>query len=172
MLTLLLWAGYHRQKSRKYGLKTIFLFPCERWLYKWLAKRQGVEIPNGKIIEMHLDTKIVYAGQNYQEVMEKFHRDLEQDLKQIKKLITYGDIPKDSVIVLNTFNRYWLDKTEQILGGKRYPKTVLAKASCRLYTPKGHQKIFKRMFPGLKLLNPGRNDPERWDLIVSAEREV
>ena len=170
ILTVSLWALYQKKKSKGLGLKVTFLMPCERWLYVLLTMRRGVSIPPGRIWEMHLNSKKVYGQESCEENIRQFKEDIEHDLKLIDGLVKTGRLGSSPVVVLNTFNRYWLKTTEEILGGEKYPGIVMTKASCKLYMPKKHKKIFARMFPKCLLTNPGRNNPGNWDLIISTKK--
>lgn len=168
MLSLFLWFDCHKWKSQKWGLKLILLIPCERTFYTWLAGKKSVGLPPGRIIEMHLNTYHVYnRGRGCREDIGQFKSDLEKDLKLVKNLSMSGKLGRSPVIVLNTFNRHWLKATQELLGGKRFPGVLLAEISSRLYSPKRHKEIFKGLFPECTLRNPGRKDPEKWDLIIS-----
>lgn len=163
--TLLLWTKYHTWQSKKLGLKVILLLPCENWFFKFLAARKSIQVSDGKIIEMHLNTKVKYPH-DCEEANKRFREDIGTDLQTIKKAIKNENLRESPVITLNTFNKYWLKKTEEILGGKRYSGIVLTNASCSLYKPKRHKKIFKKIFPQCCLKQPGRDNPSYWDLII------
>lgn len=118
---------------------------------------------------MHLDTCRIYnQGCGCEQDIKQFKSDLEDDLKTVRRLSATGQLGPSPVIVLNTFNRHWLRKTHELLGGKRFPGVALSKIYFRLYSPERHKEIFSGMFPGCDLINPGREDPESWDLIVSS----
>ncbi|AEG61973.1 hypothetical protein [Desulforamulus ruminis] len=142
-----------------------YLLPCEYWLFSRLAKKKHIRIPKGRILELHLNTKVSYKLDCH-EARERFERDLEQDLMLIKRRMLLNDFGLNPIITLNTFNRLWLRKTLEILGGTRYQKVVLTQAACNLYTAQKHKKVFKKMFPNCSLKDPGRQSPEKWDLIV------
>ncbi|RYD07217.1 hypothetical protein N752_01125 [Desulforamulus aquiferis] len=145
ILTLLLWTIYQRRKSKKWGLKIIYLIPCEYWLINWLAKRKGISIPQaqGTVWEMHLNTKKSYPG-DCQKVREQFQKDLEQDLRIIKQLKENKQLGMLPVITLNTFNRYWLAKTKEILGGVTHEGVVLTDISCNMYRPQKHLRNIQK----------------------------
>lgn len=164
-ITLLLWTKYHTWRSQKLGLKVILLLPCENWVYKFLAARKSIQVPDGKIIEMHLNTKVKYHYE-CEEAKKRFREDINTDLQIIKQAVQNKKLGESPVITLNTFNKYWLRKTEEILGGKRYNSIVLTNTSCSLYKPKKHKKIFKKMFTQCCLKQPGRDNPSYWDLII------
>lgn len=171
LVSLCLWAHIQKRKSKGYRLKVTFLLPCESWLYRLLARRKGVAMPAGKVIELHLNPKKTYDCEDCEEAKEKFRSDLEDDLRLVKQLTDKGVLGSNPVVVLNTFNRYWLDRAEEILGAKRYPGTVLIKSTCNSYKPGKHKKVFKRMFPNCTLAKPGRDSPEKWDLVIYKKAE-
>lgn len=165
LISLVIWLRVHEQKSKKLGLKVITLLPCERWLFQKLAHRKGIYIPPlSKVLEMHINTSVIYRG--CEENIDCFKNDLESDLKTIERLLNTGTIARERVLTLNTFNQFWTKKTLEIMGGTMYRGTVLSKVICTLYTPRKHKKIFTRMFPGCRLINPGRNNPQKWDLTI------
>ncbi|MTI80044.1 MAG: hypothetical protein FH758_04025 [Firmicutes bacterium] len=132
-----------------------------------LAKKQNIPVPQGNIIEMHLDTKMKYNQGLCHEKREQFKADLDNDLKLINKLRNDGKLGKTPIIVINSFNKFWLEKATNILDGKRHSGVVLTKCSCNLYKPKKHKKVFNKMFPGCYLEKPGRHHPYQWDLVIS-----
>ncbi|MHB8985023.1 MAG: hypothetical protein ACYC38_03710, partial [Eubacteriales bacterium] len=104
------------------------LIPCERPVYNYLAGIKSINLPPGRIVEMHLDTYHIYnQGCGCEQDIKQFKSDLEDDLKTVRRLSLSGKLGPSPVIVLNTFNRHWLRKTHELLGGKRFPGVTLSK---------------------------------------------
>ncbi|ACV63298.1 hypothetical protein Dtox_2492 [Desulfofarcimen acetoxidans DSM 771] len=154
--SILCWAKYHKLKSKKLGLSATILYPCNGWIYNLYTRKYGIFV-SGRVTEMHVNPSKKY------ESIEQFKEKLEHDLRKIQELKVNGKL---STVTLNTFNRFWLDKTMEILEGRRYSGIVLSKDFLNLYNPKKHKKIFKKMF-SQELNKPGRNKSEQWDLIIS-----
>lgn len=149
------------------GVKSNIHLPSQPPAILYAGAEKNISMPPGRIWEMHLNTKKVYETDS-KTAVKYFKTDIEHDLKLIKELAGFRKLGAGPVILLNTFNRHWLKRTEEILGGERHNGIVLTRASCRIYKPRRHKKIFARMFPKCLLVNPGRSNPCSWDLIISS----